>query len=239
MDADPVVIRSTTVTRQVADAIRQSIERGDYEPGATLPAERTIAQNYGVSLASVRQSLAMLVAEGLVIKVNGKGTVVRGKAGPPQTITRPAADPWTELTPTGEPFHHRETSRSRIAALLDIPEGSPLYVVDQAATHTTGRTVLTCRTLASRHYDMIEHRPDPFGPREKIIAALGKHHGPLTTTEYVRPLIPDSDERDALRLLPGDLLLEVVRVTRAPDGSGLLAECERYGEGIQLAYPIA
>jgi len=117
--------------------------------------------------------------------------------------------------------------------------GAPLYVIDQAATHkATGRPVLTRRALPNRAYDGIEHYPDPFGPREPIITALTAHHGPLTVTEYVRPLMPDTDERHALSLGPGDLILEATRVTRAAAGQGLLAECERYGEGIQLRYPL-
>ena len=63
-------------------------------------------------------------------------------------------------------------------------------------------------------------------------------HGPLTTTEHVRPLIPDPDERESLELAPGDLVLEAVRVTRNPNGLGLIAESERYGEGIELAYTL-
>src|ERR1700738_2164696 len=163
VDAGPVPIRATTVTRQVADTVRHAINRGDYAAGATLPAERTLAEQYGVSLSSVRQALATLVAEGFVIKVNGKGTVVRGRPGPPQTLTRDPADPWADLIPTGEPEHRRNPARPRVAALLGIREGAPLYIVDQAATHkATGRLLLTCRALANRAYDGMEQYPDPF-----------------------------------------------------------------------------
>lgn len=240
MQADPGVIRSAAVPQQVAALMRAAIERGDWEPGTPLPAERILAEQFKVSITALRQGLAILAAEGLLIKAHGKRSTVRGRPGLPQTVMRTGADPWAELTPTGEPRPHRETSRTRMAALLALPEGSPLYVLDQAATHNaTGRPVLTRRILPSRYLDAIENHPDPFGPREKIITALAKHHGPLSTVEYIRPLMPDSDERDALNLGPGDLLIETVRVTRADDGSGLLAECDRYGEGVQLAYPLS
>ena len=239
MEADSVLIRATPYTRQVADALRQAIKHGTYDAGSTLPPERLIAEHYKVSLGTVRQSLAMLVAEGYVIKVNGKGTVVRGRPGPPTTLTRDPRNPWADLIPTGEPEPRREPAKPRIAELLHIPAGSPLYVIDQAATHKdTGRPVLTRRALPNRAYDGIQDYPDPFGPREPIMTALAAQHGPLTTAEYVRPLMPDTDERDALNLGPGDLLLETVRITRAQHGLGLLAESERYGEGIQLMYPL-
>jgi hypothetical protein len=50
--------------------------------------------------------------------------------------------------------------------------------------------------------------------------------------------MPDTDERAALNLGPGDLILETTCITRGADGTALLAETERYGEGIQLRYPL-
>jgi len=237
MDAEPVVIRPASIPGQVAGFLRQAIDRGDYQPGALLPAERILKDRFQVSIATVRQALAMLVAEGLVIKVNGKGTIVRGEAGAPETVTR-STDPWSDLTPTGEAESRRENARTRMAALFDIEEGSLLFVVDQTATHTTGRPVLTRRVLPNHAFDGMDAYPDPFGPRADIITALQQHRGPLHQTEQVRPLMPDSDERAALGLGPGELLQEAVRILRTKDGRALLAESQRYGEGIVLEYKL-
>lgn len=236
MDAEPVVIRPASIPGQVADFLRQAISRGDHEPGTLLPAERSMAERYQVSIATIRQALAMLVAEGLVIKVNGKGTIVRGRPGPAQILTRTATDPWTELTPAGEPHPYRAPAKPSVAALFGIDEGSTLFIIDQPATHTTGRSVLTRRTLPNHALDGIDDYPDPFGPRDQIISALEHHHGPLHTTERVRPLIPDPDERDTLKLGPGDLLIEATRLTRTAAGRAMLAESQRYGEGVVLEY---
>jgi len=238
MDADPVVIRPASIPGQVAGFLRQAIDRGDYQPGALLPAERILKDRFQVSIATVRQALAMLVAEGLVTKVNGKGTIVRGKPGPPDTVTR-SVDPWAELALIGEPESRRENARTRTAALFDIEPGSLLFVVDQNATHDpTGRPVLTRRILPNHAFDGMADYPDPFGPRTTIIAALRHHHGRLRQTEQVRPLMPDSDERATLGLGPGQLLQEATRITRTKDGHALLAESQRYGEGIVLEYEL-
>lgn len=240
MNADPGVVRSAAIPQQIADLVRAAINRGDWEPGTLLPAERVMAEQFKVSVGALRQGLAVLVAEGVLVKSHGKRSMVRGNPGPPLTITRTHADPCDELTHGAEPpTHRRENARSRIAALLGIPEGSALYVLDRAATHATGRRLLARRIVPSRTFDVIEDAPDPFGPRDAIIHALTQRYGPLSTADYIRPLMPDSDERDALRLGPGELLLEVVRVTRATDGTGLLANSQRYGEGVQLAYPLS
>lgn len=237
MDADPVVIRPASIPGQVAGFLRQAIDRGDYEPGALLPAERILKDRFRVSIATVRQALAMLVAEGLVIKVNGKGTIVRGKPGPPEIVTR-SADPWADLTPTGEPEARRENAKTRMAALFGIEEGSVLFIVEQTATHTTGR-VLTRRIVPNHSFDGMDDYPDPFGPRADIITALQRHYGPLRQTEQVRPLMPDSDERTALGLNPGELLQEATRITRTDDGRALLAESQHYTESTVLEYRLA
>lgn len=238
MDADPIVIRATSAPRQVADFVRQAIDRGDWEAGSPLPAERILAERYRVSIAVIRQALAMLVAEGAIIKSQGKPAVVRSRRGPTITINRSTADPWTELTPTGAPEYLRETARPRIANLLGVADGSPLYVMRQAATHTTGRPVLTSR-IVTNHAIEGRHSRLAYGPRHNLIEHLTEHHGPLTTTERNRPLLPDADERDLLKLGPGDLLLEIIRITHAHDGQGLLAETEHHGEGTETEYHLA
>jgi GntR family transcriptional regulator len=240
MDADPVVLRRAPLPRQVADHIRHAIDHGDYQPGATLPPERLLVEKFQVSLTVIRQALMLLVAEGRVTKVNGKGTVVRGRPEPHQAITRRAEDPWTQLTPVGNPEPRRDTANRLIAKVLDITDGSPLFILEQTATHTaTGLPVLTRRILPNRTFTTMDEYPDPFSPRDEIMKALIKHNGPLTATERVFAKVPDSDEREMLKLAPGDLMIIAVRTTRAKDGTPLMAEFERYGEGAALEYMLS
>ena len=239
MDTDPVVLRRAPLPRQVADHLRHAIDHGDYQPGATLPPERVLVAKFQVSLTVIRQALMLLVAEGRVTKVNGKGTVVRGRPGRHETITRRAEDPWTQLTPIGEPEARRDTADKLVANVLDIVDGSPLFILEQTATHTaTGLPVLTRRIMPNRTFETMDEHPDPFSPRHEIMKALIKYHGPLTATERVFPQVPDSDERDTLNLGPGDIMIIAIRITRANDGSPLMAESERYGEGTALEYAL-
>ena len=62
--------------RQIADQIRQLIDRGEYPVGGRLPAERELADMRGVSRPTVREALIALEVEGrLRIKV-GSGIYV-------------------------------------------------------------------------------------------------------------------------------------------------------------------
>lgn len=63
--------------RQIADQLRQLIERGEFEVGARLPPERDLAVQLGVSRPSVREALIALEVEGLVEVRMGSGIYVR------------------------------------------------------------------------------------------------------------------------------------------------------------------
>ncbi|MEJ1161083.1 FadR/GntR family transcriptional regulator [Prosthecomicrobium sp. N25] len=73
--------------RQVADQLRQLIDRGEYPVGGRLPTERELAEQLGVSRPTVREALIALEVEGrLKIRV-GSGIYV---VEPPAAAAAPA-----------------------------------------------------------------------------------------------------------------------------------------------------
>ena len=69
-------IKPKKVSTQIVDQIRASILSGDFSPGDKLPPERELAELFGVSRPSVRESLNVLASAGLVMSNQGGGTVV-------------------------------------------------------------------------------------------------------------------------------------------------------------------
>lgn len=61
---------------QVADDIAAQIAAGRLMPGAMLPAERTLAEQYGVAYLTVRRAVRELRARGLVVTLAAKGTFI-------------------------------------------------------------------------------------------------------------------------------------------------------------------
>lgn len=81
-------IASTT-----ADLLQQLIRSGRYPSGSALPAQRKLAQQLGISRASLREALSVLQTLGLVEIVAGKGTLVREPKGCHTTRPAPQSTP--------------------------------------------------------------------------------------------------------------------------------------------------
>lgn len=59
--------------RQVADALRARIAAGEWQPGARLPSETQLVQEYELGRTTVRRAVAALRAAGVVEVVHGWG----------------------------------------------------------------------------------------------------------------------------------------------------------------------
>lgn len=62
--------------RQVADKILIMIESGEYPAGSRLPAERELAEKFGVSRPTIREAVIALEAKGRVAVKTGSGVYV-------------------------------------------------------------------------------------------------------------------------------------------------------------------
>lgn len=69
-------VESRRLYQQIADQIRELIERGGFEAGMRLPPERDLAQQLGVSRPSLREALIALDVEGRVEVRSGSGVYV-------------------------------------------------------------------------------------------------------------------------------------------------------------------
>lgn len=69
----------------VYNSLYKDITNGNYPAGERLPGETALSQKYGVSRNTLRQALAILQEDGMIIKSQGKGTIVS-----PHTPAAPA-----------------------------------------------------------------------------------------------------------------------------------------------------
>ncbi len=65
--------------QQLADILRDAIIAGEYPPHRKLPSETTLMQTHDLARETVRKAVRVLVAEGLVTVVQGRGAYVKDR----------------------------------------------------------------------------------------------------------------------------------------------------------------
>ncbi len=71
---------------QLKNILKEKIERGEFKPGDRIPPEDELCKTFGISRTPIRQALAELVNEGLLLRRRGQGTFVSNSSRL-QTIT--------------------------------------------------------------------------------------------------------------------------------------------------------
>ncbi len=72
-----MIVLPRRLSDEVADRVRALIDEKNPEAGMKLPAERQLAMQLGVSRNSLREALAKLVSEGVLLSRRGGGTFIR------------------------------------------------------------------------------------------------------------------------------------------------------------------
>ena len=70
------VVKTSRLYEQIVKQVEESILSGQLKPGDQLPAERDLAQSFGVSRTAVREAVKTLREKGLVEAFSGRGTFV-------------------------------------------------------------------------------------------------------------------------------------------------------------------
>ena len=69
-------------SRGVYQVLLDRIRSGELAPGTRLPSHAHLAATFGVAPLTMRQVLARLEADRLLVRERGRGTFVRAAAGP-------------------------------------------------------------------------------------------------------------------------------------------------------------
>jgi GntR family transcriptional regulator len=131
---------------QAANMLRERL-RQDFADGGRLPGEHEIASELGISRGTVRQALAILEQEGVVLRQQGSGTY----ANPHALHINSRVDAAYEFTQLIEAsgfesaVHTVEVSRSvaspELAARLDIEPGAPLLYIRKVFSASGQRAI--------------------------------------------------------------------------------------------------
>ena len=76
-----VPLQQRRLSDEIVERLETLILEGSLKPGERLPAERTLAAEFGVSRPSLREALQKLAARGLLVSRQGGGTFVSAEIG--------------------------------------------------------------------------------------------------------------------------------------------------------------
>ncbi|MEV6464606.1 GntR family transcriptional regulator [Kitasatospora sp. NPDC051702] len=224
---------------RIADDLRQLIRAGELKPGDRLPAETSLVGQYGKSLPTVRQALALLQAEGLIEKQHGRGTFVRkarklvqrsndrhqweknrarGSLAERQQTGATERDTGLELDDLVFTAEYRQIpADAEWAAAFGVIEGTTLL---ERVFHTRYRTETAPFNLTRSYlvHDMIAGNPDlldatkePWpGGTQNQLHTVGIEVDRIAERVTARP--PTAEEAEELELPPGTAVL-VLRKT--------------------------
>lgn len=92
--------------QQIAEELTQRIRGGEYPAGALMPSFAALGEQYAVSQITVRQAIRLLVEQGLVRTVPGKGTIATNRSPRETTcvehrvgVLLPTVKGWSGLYP--------------------------------------------------------------------------------------------------------------------------------------------
>jgi GntR family transcriptional regulator len=207
---------------QTAGVLRRRIAEGVWKEGDRLPPEWQLCEEFGVSTITMRRAVAMLVAEGLVARLQGKGTFVTSDhaivQGPPQLTS------FTEdLRQRGwEPSARVlsiETVRSEdwVSTKLGLPANAPVTVLRRLRMADGLPVALQRSHLPALQFPGLEKVDFSHASLYEVLA---ERYGvkPGTATDIYRAGTVVEEEAPLLQVAPDSAAFLVERLTTDSTG---------------------
>lgn len=231
MPIDPTDPRSPS--KQIAAALREEIASGELAPGAKLRTERALTAEWGVAPQTIRQAIAILKNEGLVIGKAGSGVFVR--TAPPLVRlgierfsrakrTAGKAAQQSEAEAAGRSFRQEVLGLGEVEApeivsrWLGVDLGAPVFrryrreYVDEQITHVSA-SYYRPEVVAGTAITQTSTGPGgSYARLEEAGQQLTRFHQEF----FAR--MPNPDEIRLLQLPSGTPVMDVLRVAYGDDG---------------------
>lgn len=210
---------------RVLNTLRKRIEDGDYLPGAALPSENQLCNEFGVSRPTVLKALGILKQDGWIESQQGKGSFVRGRPASGRTSPQYARDA-VELDETGdaEILHVGPVLASpRVASELKVPEGTPVYERRRRTVTEYGPVDLIATFVpVDIAVGTQVTKPDPINGG--LLDHIARHKGIRAdyATERLTSRRVDQAEADALDVPADESALHVVITVYQASGDPIL-----------------
>jgi GntR family transcriptional regulator len=230
----PVGLRAP-LAWSAASTIRTGVQEGRWRVGERLPSEPQLAQDLGISRATLREALRLLISDGLLDRRHGVGTFVARVPTP--TIER-GIDELFSLTEALEQLGYRpsigahraqsEVATAEMAAELRLPLGADVLHLRRTRL-ADGRPVILCDDyfpIALLTQAAVDSKVvgAEVAARGSLYAWLEQRLGLSVDSALTRiePATADEETSRELRVPTGSALLRLRQTHYTPDGSSVL-----------------
>lgn len=211
----------------IRDDLIRRVRKGEFAPGDALPAQRSLSEEYGVSLMTLRNALDELCGEGVIEQLPGKGTYVRAVPVPySMEDLRSLAD---DLRARGIEVLTRVLS----AGIVSVPEerATRLGIPAEGGVLRLER-VRVIRGTPLIH--QVSYTPQPFADRladvdfteQELYSVLAERAGAVAVQaeETISPILMPEHIGELLGLPAGQPAMRSERITRDAENRTLVID---------------
>ena len=233
-------LRQGTAHGSLTRALKEMIRSGDYDPSGRLPTEEQLAAIHGVSRQTVRRAYQVLTQEGLVTRVQGRGTFVVPLApGPGYARTGSSIEDLLTLAAQGDIEVISPLTLSEVTGnVTPLQCEGPLARMVRRHRVDGEVTNLTTITIPEPVFHAVRgHTPSAGGGTGAVLELIEQHwSSPVRgVKQRISAQLCGPDHAKLLECSPGDAILDVDRLYY--DDSGMYVEHSRsHYVGERFAY---
>ena len=207
---------------QLEDLLRTSIMNGEWQANHAIPSENELSKRYGLSRMTVRSVITMLVKEGLLYRVQGKGTFV----AEPKIATRSPAYMGVreQLEQMGYEIKTRLVrfekvpASNNIAAALGIAPGDMVTFIERIRS-TRGVPISLHRSYIPVALCPNLEEADLEGEQLCVIIERQFGYKPASVSESLESVPASAEEAELMQIDRGYPILMLEDVNKAADGT--------------------
>jgi len=156
--------------QQIKELILRALSTGEWLPGAMIPSEFDLAEQYGVSQGTVRKAVDELAAEKLLVRLQGKGTFVASHSDPdvPNRFLRLRPDTGSALEKQSQTLSCETIAADEaVAGALGLQVNDPVVRVERIVYLNGEAAVfdqifLVAESFGGLTLDMLRQEQRPF-----------------------------------------------------------------------------
>jgi GntR family transcriptional regulator len=205
-----------TLYEQVRARLIEGISAGRWRPGEALPSEAALASTHGVAIGTIRKAVDSLVAEGVLVRRQGKGTYVTAHDGGRlmfhffHIVGRSGARAYPEVRTLA---FRRDRADSHAARALGIAPHEKVIRIRNVLSLEGHPRLVDDITLPAALYPGLTEKI--FLARDNTIYHLYQSRygvNVLRTDERLRAVLASAEDARLLQVEPGAPLLEIRRI---------------------------